>query len=697
MDNKRGKNYGASFTFSRVIIAAIFAFIIAGGMASLNALHTDHGVSDSGSYAFAGDVSGDASIRSLGCIPEPHDTNVTVGTAGMAPPSWDWRNVGGTNYVTSIRNQGGCGSCVAFGTLGAFESVIKVRGGPTTDLSEAHLFFCGGGTCAHGWYTSAALNYLKNSGTPDEACFPYQAHDMSCSNTCSDWQNRAWKIDDWNWVSGRNNIKNALVNYGPLVGAFEVFEDFYYDYPDTSEWPDNVYYHHYGNSVGWHAIAIVGYNDNPGYWICKNSWGSWWGLNGYFKMGYGECSLEDNIAYINYQQSGNAPPEQPSRPSGQKNVNVSVSYNYTTSTTDPEGDRVQYQFNWGDGTTSSWSSLVNSGQSVTMSHQWDKNGRIYYVMARARDENGSISSWSSPLKVYCGNVKENHPPMVPSVPSGPTSGSIFTSYQFSTSSMDPEGDYISYGWDWDGDGTADEWIGSYPSGQTVTTSHMWTTGGLYVYNVRVKARDMGGAESGWSDPLLVKIKPNSPPEKPTIEGPSTGITGVSMLYNASTTEPDGDRVYYNFDFGGEESGWIGPYSSGEIASASHIWRTEGTYEVKVKAKDEYGKESEWSDPLQVAVPLAKTSLEKGLYLFGKEIMPLGMTVAIGDLPVKVDAGGVSRVDFYLDGVFRGSDEQAPFLWTFDERAFGIHTIRTDIRDGNGNIFSEEMKVWMIHL
>jgi len=138
MDSKRRKNYGTSFTFSRVIIAAIFAFIIAGGMASLNALHTDD--SDSCHCAFAGDVSGDSSMRSLGCIPEYHDTNVTVGTAGMAPPSWDWRNVGGTNYVTAIRNQGGCGSCVAFGTLGSFESVIKVRGGPTTDLSEAHLF-----------------------------------------------------------------------------------------------------------------------------------------------------------------------------------------------------------------------------------------------------------------------------------------------------------------------------------------------------------------------------------------------------------------------------------------------------------------------------------------------------------------------------------------------------------------------------
>jgi len=519
---------------------------------------------------------------------------------------------------------------------------------------------------------------------------------MPCSNTCSDWQNRAWKINDWNWVSGRDSIKNALVNYGPLVGAYEVFEDFYYDYPDTNEWPDNVYYYHYGNSVGWHAIAIVGYNDNPGYWICKNSWGSGWGLSGYFKIGYGECSLENNIAYIDYQKSGNAPPDQPSRPSGPKNVNVSVSYNYTTSTTDPEGDRVQYQFNWGDGTTSSWSSLVNSGQSVTMSHQWSKNGKIYYVMARARDENGSISSWSSPLKVYCGNVKENHPPMVPSAPSGPTSGSIFTSYQFSTSSMDPEGDYISYGWDWDGDGTVDEWIGSYPSGQTVTTSHMWTTGGLYTYNVRVKAKDMGGAESGWSDPLIVRIKPNSPPEKPSIDGPSTGITGESMVYSSSTTEPDGDSIYYMFDFGGEQSGWIGPYKSGETASASHIWRTEGTYEVKVKAKDEYGKESEWSDPLQVAVPLAKTSLGNSLYIFGKEIMPLGVTVAIGSLPVEIDSNGASRVDFYLDDVLLGSDEQMPFRWVFDERAFGIHTIRADVYDESGGIFSEETRVWMIH-
>ena len=696
MGDKRGKDYDLSFTFSRMLMAALLAFIITGGIAGMNAFNADDG-SDSYHYVFAGDVSGSEMAKALGCIPENHETNATVGAAGMAPPSWDWRNVGGTNYVTSVKNQGGCGSCVAFGTIGAFESVIKVKGGPTTDLSEAHLFFCGGGTCAHGWYISSALNYLKNYGTPDEACFPYQAHDMPCSSTCSDWQSRAWKINGWNWVSGRSNIKNAIINYGPVVGAFEVFEDFYYDYPDASEWPGDVYYHHYGDSVGWHAIAIVGYNDNPGYWICKNSWGSWWGLNGYFKMGYGECSLEDNIAYIDYQKSGNAPPNQPSRPSGPDHVNTSVSYNYTTSTTDPEGDRVQYQFSWGDGSFSSWSSFVDSGQSVTMSHQWSKTGKIYYVMARARDENGGISSWSSALKVYCGNIKENHPPMVPSMPSGPTNGSILTSYQFSTSSMDAEGDYIYYGWDWDGDGVVDEWIGSYPSGQTVTTSHMWTSGGLYTYNVRVKAKDIKGAESGWSDPLIVRIKPNSPPEKPSINGPSTGITGESLVYDASTTDKDGDKVYYMFDWGGEESGWIGPYKSGETASASHVWRTEGTYTIKVKAKDVYGAESEWSDPLQVAVPIVKSSVGNNLYIFGKKIMPLGFTVAIGSLPIEIDANGISRVDFYFDGEIQGSDEQTPFTWIFDGRAFGLHVIRAEGYDGNQKVFSEKMKVWMINL
>ena len=44
--------------------------------------------------------------------------------------------------------------------------------------------------------------------------------------------------------------------------------------------------------VGGHIVAVVGYDDAEQYWICKNSWGSEWGENGYFKIKYGECKID---------------------------------------------------------------------------------------------------------------------------------------------------------------------------------------------------------------------------------------------------------------------------------------------------------------------------------------------------------------------------------------------------------------------
>lgn len=100
-------------------------------------------------------------LYGLGCIPEEIEgTNISF--SYLASPSWDWRDHG---IMTSVKNQGSCGSCVAFACIGAFEAIIKWKTGQTVDLSEAHLFFCGGGTCDKGMYVSSALNYLKNYGT----------------------------------------------------------------------------------------------------------------------------------------------------------------------------------------------------------------------------------------------------------------------------------------------------------------------------------------------------------------------------------------------------------------------------------------------------------------------------------------------------------------------------------------------------
>jgi len=233
---------------------------------------------------------------SLGALPEdiPDEARVIVYSAGALPTHFDWRQQNGYNWMTPVKNQGGCGSCVAFGAVGALEGQLKIQANKPSwniDLSEQHLFSCGGGKCSMGWYLSSALNYLQQYGTPDEACSPYKATDAACSGSCSDWQSRAYKIASWSWVSTSPEAIEAALQNGPLLARFDVYYDFF-------SYTGGVYHHTSGNLAGGHAIAIVGYDSVERYWIVKNSWGSGWGESGYFRIGFGEAGIEQAAASI---------------------------------------------------------------------------------------------------------------------------------------------------------------------------------------------------------------------------------------------------------------------------------------------------------------------------------------------------------------------------------------------------------------
>jgi len=120
--------------------------------------------------------------------------------------------------------------------------------------------------------------------------------------------------------------------------------------------------------------------------------------------------------------------------------------------------------------------------------------------------------------------------------------------------------------------------------------------------------------------------PNDPPEKPTINGPTSAKTGEDHEYTFVTTDPDGDDVYYFVDWGDEtNSSWLGPSNSGEEVTATHTWSEDGIYIVRVKAKDMDGAESDF-ETLKVTMPInqALINLQNFLEILSKFFPRLGL-------------------------------------------------------------------------
>ena len=95
---------------------------------------------------------------------------------------------------------------------------------------------------------------------------------------------------------------------------------------------------------------------------------------------------------------------------------------------------------------------------------------------------------------------------------------------------------------------------------------------------------------------------NLPPDVPSIDGPTSGTAGKHIEFTFETSDPENDDVYYYIDWGDQtNTGWIGPYDSGDEITLTHKWDDPGTYSIKVKAKDIYNEESSWSSPFTIDI------------------------------------------------------------------------------------------------
>mmetsp|Transcript_24882 Transcript_24882/g.27532 ORF Transcript_24882/g.27532 Transcript_24882/m.27532 type:complete len:292 (+) Transcript_24882:29-904(+) len=201
--------------------------------------------------------------------------------------------------VHSIRNQGACGSCWAFGATEALSDRFNIEQDIDVVLSPQHLVSCDTGNYGcQGGYLNVAWNFMENSGVSTEECYPYTSGDTKvdgeCFTSCTDGSDfELYYATGSSTTSNADKTMAALQADGPVEAAFTVYEDF-------MSYESGVYKHTTGSMLGGHAIKNVGWGtteDGQEYWIMANSWGPEWGSKGFFWIEKGDCGINNQMTF----------------------------------------------------------------------------------------------------------------------------------------------------------------------------------------------------------------------------------------------------------------------------------------------------------------------------------------------------------------------------------------------------------------
>jgi cathepsin L len=212
------------------------------------------------------------------------DSVRTVPTTKASPDEWDWRQNG---TVTGVKDQGQCGSCWAFGTIGMVEGTNFLVNGNLTSLSEQDLVDCAKSNNkwpndgCNGGRSDWASAYIQAKGIDTEDSYPYRAKDGSCKQTSP---TAAQLLNFTTLTKSEQVLKDTVYEFGPVAVSIDVTNSFA-NYK-SGVWEDKSCKN--GEMDLDHCVLVVGYGTDSSsqkdYWIVKNSWGTSWGNKGYILM-----------------------------------------------------------------------------------------------------------------------------------------------------------------------------------------------------------------------------------------------------------------------------------------------------------------------------------------------------------------------------------------------------------------------------
>ena len=433
------------------------------------------------------------------------------------PTSIDWRNRNGLNFITSIKYQDSCGSCVAFDACAALEALICIeqnRPNEDIDLSEMYIFNCGGGDCIYGWDNASACLFLNSSGTPDEVCWPYSPNNSPCSNSCSNAQLRVAEISDYGPISGQELCK-TYVAIAPIMATMMVYEDF-------KNYGSGIYEHVTGSWLGNHSICIIGYDTSGAkpYWIVKNSWSTEWGESGFARIKMGECSIESSCYWL----SGAILPAIPTAPSNLTAISESdtaVRINWHDNSGNESVFDIQRKNAQGD-----FSHIASVyGNSVTYLDNTVSGENSYTYRVRAYNVGGN-SDFSNTINITT-------PPIAPTnlIATTPSSTSVHLTWTDNSSTEDGFEVWQSK--------DSGSWQLKVSVGSNVTSTDITGLAELSNYCFKVRAYNSNG-ESNYSNQSCSKTLPNPPTNLQA--SPSSSVS-IYLAWHDNSSGEDGFEIW----------------------------------------------------------------------------------------------------------------------------------------------------------